>query len=413
MKSLPSIFCLAALPIFAVLGFQSASPQQDLVVHEWGTFTTVAGSDGAALEWRPLLGKTSDLPGFVYGSGRSGADAGLRFGVLCKVCGHAGCGCGDHCQPDDKGNCNCKGCIKGTVRMETPVIYFYTKKKQRVSLRVDFPGGTITEWYPKARRIDHGIDWGTIELQPDYEGGFPTEPGRNHYYPARETDAVPVQICSSNKPTKEHEKFLFYRGVGTFPLPLEASLVRDRLRLENRSQQIVPAVLVFDHRQDQIRISVLKQRTPGKQILDLPGEISNTQTVQKILRKLLVEQGLYPKEARAMVQTWKDHWFTKGLRVFYLLPTQATEAILPLAITPKPKAIVRVLVGRIEILTQKRRQEIRKLATGLGDPDFGVREKATQALIRVGRFAAPVLEKILLDCKDLEVKARIRAILGR
>ena len=114
-----------------------------------------------------------------------------------------------------------------------------------------------------------------------------------------------------------------------------------------------------------------------------------------------------------MVETWKDHWFTPGLRVFYLLPTQATDAILPLSIRPKPTKIVRVLVGRIEILTQQRRQEIRTLAKGLGDPDFRAREKATQGLIRIGRFAAPVLEEILLDCKDLEVRARIRAILGR
>src|SRR2546422_8767777 len=36
-----------------------------LVVHEWGTFTSIAGKDGVALEWRPLNGST-DLPKFVY-----------------------------------------------------------------------------------------------------------------------------------------------------------------------------------------------------------------------------------------------------------------------------------------------------------------------------------------------------------
>jgi hypothetical protein len=35
-----------------------------LVVHEWGTFTSVAGRDGAAMEWAPLSG-TPDLPCFV------------------------------------------------------------------------------------------------------------------------------------------------------------------------------------------------------------------------------------------------------------------------------------------------------------------------------------------------------------
>src|ERR1700682_2827814 len=36
-----------------------------LVVHEWGTFTSIAGKDGIALEWRPLNG-SSDLPKFVH-----------------------------------------------------------------------------------------------------------------------------------------------------------------------------------------------------------------------------------------------------------------------------------------------------------------------------------------------------------
>ena len=35
-----------------------------LVVHEWGTFTSIAGKNGVALEWRPLNG-ASDLPKFV------------------------------------------------------------------------------------------------------------------------------------------------------------------------------------------------------------------------------------------------------------------------------------------------------------------------------------------------------------
>ena len=35
-----------------------------LTVHEWGTFTSIAGTEGQAVEWSPLTGST-DLPGFV------------------------------------------------------------------------------------------------------------------------------------------------------------------------------------------------------------------------------------------------------------------------------------------------------------------------------------------------------------
>jgi len=35
--------------------------------------------------------------------------------------------------------------------METPVLYFYPLKPMTVSVRVDFPNGRVTEWYPRAR----------------------------------------------------------------------------------------------------------------------------------------------------------------------------------------------------------------------------------------------------------------------
>lgn len=399
------------LPAFVLTGEQGSqaksetesaaarSHASDLVVHEWGTFTTVAGSDGAALEWRPLLGKTSDLPSFVHGTARNDGGRGLRFRKA-----------GEQDPGTDAGG---KKDMRATVRMETPVLYFYTKQAQRISVRVDFPGGKITEWYPKASWVGSGIDWGQIELQPGYEGSFPREKADNHYYPARRTDAVPVRVHSDTRPVVEHERFLFYRGVGTFPLPLRATLSDGRLLLENRSRQEIPAILLFDRREDGIRISVIDRLAPGKPVRIRPTTKSKETAIHRRLERILEEQGLHGKEAKAMVATWSDHWFMPGLRVFYVLPTQATEAILPLRITPTPKAVVRVLVGRIEILRPEEKARIRGLALELGAPDFETRDRATQALIRIGRFAAPVLEEILLDSKDLEVRARIESLLQR
>lgn len=34
-------------------------------VHEWGTFTSIAGANGMALDWQPF-GGPSDLPCFVH-----------------------------------------------------------------------------------------------------------------------------------------------------------------------------------------------------------------------------------------------------------------------------------------------------------------------------------------------------------
>src|SRR5215207_6589775 len=86
-----------------------------LVAHEWGTFTTVAGEDGEPIEWLPLQGP-DDLPCFVE-----------RFR-----------------------NFRSKVTIAATVRMETPVIYFYAPRQTTVDVAVQFPRGLVTEWYPRA-----------------------------------------------------------------------------------------------------------------------------------------------------------------------------------------------------------------------------------------------------------------------
>src|SRR5262249_19136084 len=66
----------------------------------------------------------------------------------------------------------------------------------------------------------------------------------------------------------------------------------------------------------------------------------------------LVKSGLYPREAQAMVNTWKDSWFAEdGLRVLYLLPRAWTDRTLPLTLQPIPSEVVRVMVGRAEVLT--------------------------------------------------------------
>src|SRR5262245_36990231 len=98
---------IVALTMASGLAFAAArtgergDPSQ-LAVHEWGTFTSVAGPDGQAVTWQPLSA-ASDLPCFVRRS---------RFFA--------------------------KGAIAGTIRMETPVLYFYAPRDVRVDARVRF-----------------------------------------------------------------------------------------------------------------------------------------------------------------------------------------------------------------------------------------------------------------------------------
>src|SRR5436190_812782 len=75
------------------------------------------------------------------------------------------------------------------------------------------------------------LDWGRFAVMPDTVTNLPAEGASNHYYAARETDAALVRVCHTNGRAAEFEKFLFYRGVGGFDLPMSVKLDGNLLRL--------------------------------------------------------------------------------------------------------------------------------------------------------------------------------------
>ena len=193
-----------------------------LVAHEWGTFTSFSGSDGVPVGFTP---NNEDLPNFVY----------HQINQLSK-----------------SGRLNANGLIS----METPVVYFYTDRETKVSVKVEFPRGWLTEWYPFAAVAPNmlapkGPNGGQIirwdaRLMPGESVKFPFDKShdKNPYYHARETDAVPLQteavIREDDRDVHElrggavlqREKYLFYRGVGTFPPPVTVkALGGDRVRV--------------------------------------------------------------------------------------------------------------------------------------------------------------------------------------
>src|SRR5262245_10321912 len=215
-------FAIAALlavlfsPVALKLGAQDQSPQLDrFVAHEWGTFTSVSTADGKAQLWNPL-GGPSELPSFIYRS--SGA----------------------------------RQCFKGNrmdlalVRMETPVVYFYSDRDVRASMKVDFPRGCFSEWYPLARTDRQTINWNGFVAQPGAKENFPVDKSPSHYYPARETDAAPISLGDEQK--VEQEKFLFYRGFGNFDLPLSVRLKDDRVVVRSAWPHEIAQVILFENR---------------------------------------------------------------------------------------------------------------------------------------------------------------------
>jgi hypothetical protein len=299
----------AALATLVALAAPAAE-EDAFVAHEWGTFTTRHGPDGAPITWNPFSA-VSDLPRFVF----EGAGP--------------------------------KTAIAGTVRMETPVIYFYSDSRRTISVDVGFPGGTITEWYPRAQVDAHGVTWPRVTIVPEASGELRRGKTPSPYYAARETDAAVVRVRAAGR--SQREKFLFYRGVGTFALPLTARRDGTQVIVDVADANPVGSVVVFERR-DGAFGHRLQGVGVGETSIAFPLlEDASTGPFEESLRQLLVGAGLYPREAQAMLDTWRTTWSEDGLRVFYLVPREATDAILPLDIQPPPAETVRVLVGRAEI----------------------------------------------------------------
>lgn len=359
-----------------------------LVVHEWGTFTAIAGRDGNPVEWRPLVGP-SDLPSFVYDLGSTQGGRGLRHGDQCFKCSEA------------------------LIRMETPVLYFYADREMTVSVRLNFLNGTITEWYPQARVVYKGeptstIDWGRVMVLPGAATSLPVESKASHYYAARDTDAALVRACS--KQEQQYEKFLFYRGLGDVDLPLTVKLEGDRLAINNAGSDHVATCIVFESRDGQIGYRIGKLRA-GELTIERPT-LDQTQTaVERELVTLLTGEGLYEKEARAMVATWRDSWFEDGLRLFYVVPRALTDKTLPLTLEPAPAELVRVLVGRTEIITPEMEQLIQKQLEPLNDASADLHSITMQLIRTHGRFAEPILKEMIEKTGDERWRNLLRQVI--
>jgi len=352
---------LALLSVASLVTTVTAAPQtqsaKSLTVHEWGTFTSVAGQDGRAVEWTPLSGP-SDLPCFVTFLNPNSVKISVG-GLLPQM--------------------------KATVRMETPVVYFYAPAETTVRVAVSFPQGVVSEWYPQAsvppafpwtKLSEHvgAIQWDNVKVLPQAKPAYLTEDGLSHYYAARETDAAPIAIGG------QMEKFLFYRGLASFPVPLTATLdARGAVIVANKSAHAMPSAILFENQSGRIGYSVVND-LKDRAMIPRPALTKNFDELRRDLKATLVARGLFEREAAAMIETWRDSWFDEGTRLFYIFPQEAVNEILPLRIDPAPSQIARVFIGRIEIFTP----------TVQNDVERAIRHNDLPALTKYGRFLEPI-----------------------
>jgi hypothetical protein len=272
---------------------------------------------------------------------------------------------------------------------------------------VRFTRGIITEFYPSPVNpalsmytnmlsdpgFSHTVEW-NVHVSPGVAPLYPNGGGESHYYAARNTDATPL------KAGPETEKFIFYRGVASFDVPIRTNvLATGDVEISNLlPENSMPAAILFESRGGKMGFRVAENIWQAA-TLARPALTSDTAAIRKELRRQLERAGLFAKEAQAMVDTWRDSWFEEGSRVFYILPQREADLILPLTITPAPASVSRVFVGRMELID----------ATTMSAVQKALDANDTATLDRYGRFLSPISNRIIASGSDEVTRTRIAA----
>ncbi len=413
----------------------TASPPSEgkFIVHEWGTFTTFSGSDGVFLDFQPLAASQSDLPDYVLDRGS------FSKGILPVLS---------------------KSRLRGRVRMETPVTYFYSDRIRTVRVSVDFPEGLLTEFYPPVREMLPAIDeanifgngeligksslnWGAVDIIPAselvprvtdanqqqslsanlVESLIPHAANEQHYASARETDSAIVHVRNPENTKSYFEKFLFYRGVGKFQLPITTRFVDNQAIVSNDADLPITSCILIDVHGNQIRAAII-DRVDAGQSVQFSGLKPFTQDqLAEAVQECLVKECLYRKEATSMVETWKQSWFTEnGTRVLYMLPSPTTDELLPLHITPSPQTTLRVLVGRMEVMSPQSEQAMIGAVSQSIDARHAhnTRQRLAKTNIaypipasidQFGRMAEPALTRVMTLTSDAKIRHEAATLL--
>jgi hypothetical protein len=367
---------LAAFLFTPLIGF--ASSEKPLIIHEWGTFTSLQDEAG-----RSIGGVNVDdepVPEFVHRLGN-------RQSVF------------------DGSKSLYPGSPSVTMRLETPVIYFYPSDDKPISLDITatFNGGFVSEFFPNgetflngkpyrrspesiAKNARAGITWKNVTLNTPT-----TKPSTDaHVWLApRKVASTPVKIGG------EGEQYIFYRGVGNLDAPLKVTRAGngESITIANHAPEkhdlAKARMWLADFRPD--GTSAFREFQLGKHSasFDAPEYASdNIAKLRTSMKRALVADGLFDDEAEAMLETWKLSYFKSGgQRLFFLVPRQWTDEVLPLEVS-KPAKLTRVMMGRIELVTPQQRVVINQFADAKTKLDKATAERLLASL---GRFGQPLL----------------------
>jgi hypothetical protein len=375
--------------LIAFASLQAVASSDKLVVHEWGTFTSFQDENG-----RSIAGLNVDdepLPPFVRTIPISNEESSKFSKAIPRL----------HPQV--------------TMRLETPVVYFYPPENatlpMTVSFSAKFNGGLLTQFFPKAdvSKIDRTAK-NLVRIEPTSAGSLTWRDVKVGTKGKVEETKYPVwtaprdvRAAMLTATDGKSEKFLFYRGVGNLNAPVKVTRQDGKIFVQSTSDR-------QDYQPDAEQMYLAQIRADGSCAFRrfIQGDGINLKlnvaaadhfadkdfapSVDKLrdaMHESLVHAGLKDDEATAMLKTWEQSYFkSAGVRLFFIVPPAWTNDVLPITVSPKAE-ITRVMVGRIELVTPQMRETI---ATINRMRDF--KDKGTSlAYGSLGRFR----DALLLD----------------
>lgn len=377
--NLTLLFCTLSLFHFSFFGFNFN--KTGLIVHEWGTFTSTHSVDGQLQTRQRFVGRTS-FPKEVYTLVDTTLSKKDKESLPFRT--ESGYSIEDGTEERAYHGISI---LNDIVRMETPVLYFYTDKELTLDVNVIFPQGSIGEWYPQrnsgekimAENIEKtglltsspdksfkpidlknyqgSISWKAKVLPPTEKKSFTINTKSNEWLSPRMTDSNLVKIGN------EIEKYIFYRGIASFDIPIQTKFKKNKneksLEFTNHSSEKIPFVFVLNNPTNDPKTKTVlwkgKLNPDEKQELkfNMLETIAFSENEIQEFKIALESEGLYPKEAEAMLNTWRKSYFeTKGITIFWIVPASLIQKLLPVEFSIKPDEFKRVFIGRIKIETK-------------------------------------------------------------
>jgi len=350
------VVCTLALASAAGAGIPVAAVPKKLVVHEWGTFTSF--QDGSGKTIGGINVDDEPVPAFVH-----------RIEEMTVTATDA--------IPADvsKGTPSCHPDV--TLRLETPVLYFYPRPgfdaKTPIDVKAEFPGGWLTEFYPNAKSAVPGFP---KTLEPSDRGSLQWRGLHLISHPSAALPETSEHVWLAPRKVKstvvatddEREKYLFYRGVGNRESPLVVRKSGDLLTVTRREGEKtltkLPPMWLVQVKPDRrvwYRVVGGQGNKATVSSADRGDEAGDLDGLRKKLAVALTAHGLFADEAHAMLDTWKRSYFaSEGVRLLFLLPQPWTDANLPLTFSD-PVDKVRVMLGRIELVSTQQQATLEQL----------------------------------------------------